>query len=604
MTRRCHPVVLDLEGRSCVVVGAGRVARPRIEALVEAGADVTVVAPDAGERVADLAGARAVRVVARAYEDGDLEGADLVVAATGDADVNARVHAEAVARRALVNVVDTLPLCGFTTPSVARRGDLTIAVSTAGRAPAVAALVRQAIEQQLDGGRTDGLGRARLWRRRILRSAADPARRRAAWQDLAMGIVPSLMPGALPRALPLPDALDDDLELPLAPPEAGAHGASRLHAAGTSILHATCATLERVAAVLDDAAAVDAILRGCEVDRADAVVVRDLERAEILAVSDRHDVATLLCRSLERAAALPSGTLAVEGFAASGGRAAAHVFAVAAGLRGLAAWDATAAASLPRRNDGVSADLEAILDAAASAGRDARAIAAPAREPDGLAALAAAFLDARLPRDRRVTVACSGRRAPAVARALASRGREARMIADMSACAELDVEGGTDLAVVLADHAPLDPRWLHGVADGGWRRVWVLDLSLPRAVVPPDRGRHGLTCWDLDTLAELTPLPPCRGADVPRARALLAERLESWSDGGARGDGAGAPVRGVGVTERNGSRDSDHAPEPAGRAPGGPSSTSSSPGRWETRRRASRCACHAPLSRIPKGPRP
>ena len=113
MIRRYHPVFLDLEGRACVVVGAGRIARAKAESLLEAGADVTVVAPEIGRELADHAAARRLKVVEREFRDSDLAGAFLVIAATDDVEVNRKVHAEAQRRRLLTCVVDTLPLCNF-----------------------------------------------------------------------------------------------------------------------------------------------------------------------------------------------------------------------------------------------------------------------------------------------------------------------------------------------------------------------------------------------------------------------------------------------------------------------------------------------------------
>ena len=116
------PVSLEVGGRRCVVFGTGPVARARAEALLDAGAHVTVVA--------------------RPHEDGDLAGAFLAVAATGDAAEHARIFAEAEREGVLLNAVDDPVHCHFAVPAVLRRGDLVVAVSTGGRAPGYAGRVR------------------------------------------------------------------------------------------------------------------------------------------------------------------------------------------------------------------------------------------------------------------------------------------------------------------------------------------------------------------------------------------------------------------------------------------------------------------------------
>jgi len=120
------PISLEVTGRRCVVFGSGPVARARTEALLEAGASVTVIA--------------------RPHTDGDLRGAFLAVAASGDAQENARIFAEAERERVLLNAVDDPTRCHFAVPSVLRRGDLRIAVSTGGRAPGYAKRLREELE--------------------------------------------------------------------------------------------------------------------------------------------------------------------------------------------------------------------------------------------------------------------------------------------------------------------------------------------------------------------------------------------------------------------------------------------------------------------------
>ena len=129
---------IDLSNKCCLVVGAGPIALEKIEGLLAAEADVTVVAPEAIDEVRDLAEAGAIQLILRPYDRADLDDAFLVVAATSDTEVNTRVHADAEARSMLVNVADVPHLCNFMLPAIVREGPLAVAISTAGASPALA----------------------------------------------------------------------------------------------------------------------------------------------------------------------------------------------------------------------------------------------------------------------------------------------------------------------------------------------------------------------------------------------------------------------------------------------------------------------------------
>jgi precorrin-2 dehydrogenase/sirohydrochlorin ferrochelatase len=143
------PMFLKLTGRSCVVVGAGNIAESKIESLLQAEASVTVIAPEALPRVRAWAEGGEIHWVQREYRKGDLAGAFLCVAATATANVNRAVYAEASERGVLCNAVDDPPFCDFYFPSVVRRGELQIAISTAGESPALAQRLRKEINAQL-----------------------------------------------------------------------------------------------------------------------------------------------------------------------------------------------------------------------------------------------------------------------------------------------------------------------------------------------------------------------------------------------------------------------------------------------------------------------
>jgi siroheme synthase-like protein len=138
-----YPVALDLHGVTVLVVGAGPVAARKVHALAGAGANVHVVAPDVcPELESAVLDGNVARLRMRPYEPADLDGVRLVVAATGLADVDAAVAADATAAGIWVNVADRPDECTFILPAVARNGPLTIAVSTDGASPALAGRLR------------------------------------------------------------------------------------------------------------------------------------------------------------------------------------------------------------------------------------------------------------------------------------------------------------------------------------------------------------------------------------------------------------------------------------------------------------------------------
>lgn len=146
---RYYPVYLDLVGRPVTVVGGGAVAEEKVEGLVAAGARVTVIAPDLCPALEDLRRQGLIAHVPRAYRPGDLAGAMLVLAERIDPDTDRRVFREAEQRGVFANVQDDVPHCSFIAPSIVRRGDLTVAISTSGRAPVLAVRLRQRLEKQL-----------------------------------------------------------------------------------------------------------------------------------------------------------------------------------------------------------------------------------------------------------------------------------------------------------------------------------------------------------------------------------------------------------------------------------------------------------------------
>ncbi|MGH9013172.1 MAG: precorrin-2 dehydrogenase/sirohydrochlorin ferrochelatase family protein [Acidimicrobiia bacterium] len=144
-----YPVNLLVRGRRCVVVGAGRIAARKIEALLAAGGDVHVVAPDLGDEVRAWSDQGLLSATERAFEPGDLDGAWLATAATSDPEANRAVFEAGESRRVWVNSADDPANCSFTLMSVVRRGDLVVTVGTAGRSPALAAWLKERVQADL-----------------------------------------------------------------------------------------------------------------------------------------------------------------------------------------------------------------------------------------------------------------------------------------------------------------------------------------------------------------------------------------------------------------------------------------------------------------------
>ncbi len=158
------PMFLKLQGRPCLVVGAGSVGEPKIASLLEAGASVKIVAPQATEQVSSWVREGRICWEKRAFQNSDMAGCFLVVSATNNVDVNSAVYREAEAHGVLCNAVDDPDRCDFFYPSVVRRGPLQIAISTAGLSPALAQRLRRELEDQFGpdyAGWVEHLGRER-----------------------------------------------------------------------------------------------------------------------------------------------------------------------------------------------------------------------------------------------------------------------------------------------------------------------------------------------------------------------------------------------------------------------------------------------------------
>ena len=145
---RYYPIHLDIQDRNCLVVGGGGVGTRKVMALLNCGANVTVVSPNISEKLRDLARFPSLKLKQRPYQSSDLDGMFLVIGATDDETLNRRISSDAERRSTLCNIADRPEVCNFILPSIVQRDDLVITISTSGRSPALAKKLRQSLETQ------------------------------------------------------------------------------------------------------------------------------------------------------------------------------------------------------------------------------------------------------------------------------------------------------------------------------------------------------------------------------------------------------------------------------------------------------------------------
>ena len=143
-----YPVMLEVRGRRCVVIGGGTIGEGKVLGLLDGGASVTVIDPNPTSRLEELAGEGRVTLVRRNYGPGDLKGAFVAIAATDDNSANADVFREAEQEGVLLNAVDDSRYCHFSVPSIVRRGELMLTLSTGGKSPALAKSIRKKLSTQ------------------------------------------------------------------------------------------------------------------------------------------------------------------------------------------------------------------------------------------------------------------------------------------------------------------------------------------------------------------------------------------------------------------------------------------------------------------------
>lgn len=141
-----YPAFLDLNGKQSVIIGGGKVAERKCSSLIKTGAEITLISPEITKKLENYLSKGLIRHKRREYKNGDIKSAFLTIVATDSAEVNRRVYVDAKRLNRLINVADNPSLCTFIVPSLVRRGDLTIAVSTGGASPVAAKAIRKELE--------------------------------------------------------------------------------------------------------------------------------------------------------------------------------------------------------------------------------------------------------------------------------------------------------------------------------------------------------------------------------------------------------------------------------------------------------------------------
>ena len=179
-----YPVNLDMTNKRCVVVGGGDIAERKVARLLECGAQVTVVSKSLTPVLKARKKTGQMDHIDRDYEEQALDGAFIVIGATDRNDVNERISKDAMARGLLVNIVDDPDRCNFILPSLVQQGDLSIAISTGGKSPALAKKLRKELEKQYGPEYQTLLVIMGILRKRILAGDQRAADNKAVFEDL------------------------------------------------------------------------------------------------------------------------------------------------------------------------------------------------------------------------------------------------------------------------------------------------------------------------------------------------------------------------------------------------------------------------------------
>lgn len=179
-----YTISLNLIGHKCLVIGGGKVAERKVQTLLNCGANVFVVSPKLTSQLASQADSGIIHYIARKYKSIDLADVFLVISATNDEKTNRLVAEHCFKQKILINVVDDLPNCNFIVPATFHRGSLTISISTEGKSPMLARMIREQLEEQFGpeyGPFLEIMGQVR---QRALREIPDEIKRRQIFEQL------------------------------------------------------------------------------------------------------------------------------------------------------------------------------------------------------------------------------------------------------------------------------------------------------------------------------------------------------------------------------------------------------------------------------------
>lgn len=181
-----YPINLDIGGKICVVLGGGHVALRKIIGLLNAGGKVIVISSDFCEEIKHLAESEEIKLITKNYSSGCIPKGFIFIAASSDSAVNESAALEAAAKHMLVNVVNknNLDINQFNVPSVIRRGNLTIAISTEGLSPALSKCIRQHLEEQFNDNIVKWLKQLSKIREEIKYIIKDSSTREEFWRNV------------------------------------------------------------------------------------------------------------------------------------------------------------------------------------------------------------------------------------------------------------------------------------------------------------------------------------------------------------------------------------------------------------------------------------
>jgi len=551
-SRSYYPVFLDVTGRNCIVVGGGLVALRKAKTLLEHGARVSIVAPSICTGLEELASHGELDTISRDYRKGDLGGAVLVIAATGDRAVNAIVAGDARESGILVNAVDDPENCDFIVPSCVRRGDLTVAISTGGRSPALARKIRTQLEDELATRYAPLASLAGEVREEVRRQGLDVGAedwQRALNVDRLAGILQTSGPEEAKAAL-----LDSLLE------SRNRSAPNGPHLCVVGVNHSTMPVefREKLAAGTADVGAVPLQIG----DRlAYGVVLSTCNRTEIYAADfDGDSAQEESIAFLRRRADMPEEDLLSRVYVHRDAQAVEHLFRVSSGLDSMILGEheilgqVRQALSLAENGGVIGLPLLTLFRQAVQVGRivrDRTGISRNALSVSSAAVDLAVKAVGNLA-ECRVLVVGAGEAGQLVARAARDRG--ARRMAVTSRSHEKASQLATALggeAVPLmnlneelraadivvsctgAPHVILDSSLVSTTMEGrSDRPLVIIDIAVPRDVEPEVRRLANVFLYNIDDLNEISHANRrLRQKETKQAMAIVvseAQRFDSW----------------------------------------------------------------------------